>query len=903
MKQLRMAKQLMIGAAVASMVLAAVPAAAAETTGTSASASASTSIRTKFPDVGANHWALQHVTKLAIEGIVEGNENGEYKPDDAVTQEQVLIMVMRALGADEEINENETTYNLPFTVSSFAQKYVGEALSRKLITLEEETSANGAAKNWGTRPATREWVAKIMVRMLGQETESGTPDFKDSAKISSWAKGYVNQAVKLGLVQGFEDGTFQPQGSITRAQMATFLSRSEKHAKVKSARYKKGYFSAIGGGKLVLQNEDGTYLTYNLPEETPFYGKNEGETIAASSLKPTYEVSILQAGGTAYYVELVSDQLQLETHSGSMLDVNLAGLKLYLMVEGSLKEFQLSDDVAVIDENGEGSSLAALTKNATVEVQRNKLVKSDKFTQIVVKGVPVSKTSEGTVQEIDRNAKVFKVLDKTSGQIETYDLSAYVNVTLIGGGQGDLSSLHVGDTVSYSVKENQLSAVTVTKQIDIGSAVKGTLIDSVNSKLGVMTIRTTNGELKAYELSDTVRVAIEGKTSAGLNDLIAGDELSVELLNNKVQLITVSNRSVQNLVFATITDYDDTKKFLTVEKNDGMPDVFFVNDKTAFVYLGTTYSLSNFYGTFSKGKKVNIQVGKDKTISSMTMATQLFGTISELNAVTNQMTIRSGGQDVFFKMSFPPAIELYGKSNATLSDLKIGDTVTIDLNPGQQDQIMKITATKTDLYKVLLRNANARQLTLQDANGTNLALTLDWGVELVVPGDTSPTVADIPVDEYVRLTFKGNSVTRAEVVVPLRGKVLAVDPAAGTVTVQDFAGVTQLITLGANASITGQAGAPLPLTSLKAGDRVQFMKDAADKPVLRVATTAQMTFEAYSATANSLSFSTAAGKSEMTMYSRAYLHQGTQTLTISSFAAKDAVTVYYIDNRVIEMEK
>ncbi|WP_052487522.1 hypothetical protein [Gordoniibacillus kamchatkensis] len=304
--------------------------------------------------------------------------------------------------------------------------------------------------------------------------------------------------------------------------MATFLSRSEKQAPVKSPRYAKGYVSSIGGGKLVLQDLDGNTTTYDVDASTVFYGKKEGERIASSAIQQTYEVSILQVGGKAYYVEVTNDQLQMDVHSGSVYLVDAANLKLYLN-DGN-EFYDLAPDVAVTDANGQGSSLSALVKNSVVEVRRNKLVKSTKYTQIVIKQLPVNKTSEGTVQEVNRDTQTFKVLDKSSGRIESYTLNDLINVRLPGDTPSDLSSIHVGDTVSYTVANSRVTAIKVTKQIDIGLTVQGTLVGTVSAANGVINIKTADGTLAAYYLSDTVRVNIQGRTSSSLNDLSDGDQ-------------------------------------------------------------------------------------------------------------------------------------------------------------------------------------------------------------------------------------------------------------------------------------------------------------------------------------------------------------------------------------------
>lgn len=72
---------------------------------------------------------------------------------------------------------------------------------------------------------TRAEFAALLVRAAGLTTES-TTKFTDIK--SEWHAGYVGAASKAGLVDGFEDGTFQPNATITREQMATMIARAIK---------------------------------------------------------------------------------------------------------------------------------------------------------------------------------------------------------------------------------------------------------------------------------------------------------------------------------------------------------------------------------------------------------------------------------------------------------------------------------------------------------------------------------------------------------------------------------------------------------------------------------------------------------------------------------------------------
>jgi len=75
---------------------------------------------------------------------------------------------------------------------------------------------------------TRAEMAKIEVTALGDVTQaqsmmSQSSTFKDDARIPSWARGYVLEAVQLGLVKGYPDNTFVPGADITPSDEAAFI--------------------------------------------------------------------------------------------------------------------------------------------------------------------------------------------------------------------------------------------------------------------------------------------------------------------------------------------------------------------------------------------------------------------------------------------------------------------------------------------------------------------------------------------------------------------------------------------------------------------------------------------------------------------------------------------------------
>jgi hypothetical protein len=68
---------------------------------------------------------------------------------------------------------------------------------------------------------TRAEAAKIISEELGlAKTDSDFPDVRNDY----WANGYIGATAQAGIINGFSDGSFDPKGSLTRAEMAKILS-------------------------------------------------------------------------------------------------------------------------------------------------------------------------------------------------------------------------------------------------------------------------------------------------------------------------------------------------------------------------------------------------------------------------------------------------------------------------------------------------------------------------------------------------------------------------------------------------------------------------------------------------------------------------------------------------------
>ncbi|NOU75468.1 hypothetical protein GC098_29485 [Paenibacillus sp. LMG 31458] len=118
-----------------------------------------------------------------------------------------------------------------------------ELLASKLV-INGMTESSFAPQN----EITRAQFAALLIRALGL-SETNAAQFTD-VKTNDWFAGAIGAASKAGLVDGFENGTFQPDANITREQMAVMITRAMNFAGKKAAADAKGLAGFTEAGSI-----------------------------------------------------------------------------------------------------------------------------------------------------------------------------------------------------------------------------------------------------------------------------------------------------------------------------------------------------------------------------------------------------------------------------------------------------------------------------------------------------------------------------------------------------------------------------------------------------------------------------------------------------------------------------
>ena len=148
--------------------------------------------------------------------FLSGYANGTFEPDRNMTRAEVTTMFARLL--TEKMTADQTYSNTFSDVakSHWAANYIGYMQQFGIITGYADGSFRPDAS------VTRAEFAAIASRF--EALTEGTKSFSDVPS-SHWAAKYINFAATRGWVNGYADGTFRPNNSITRAEVAAVTCR------------------------------------------------------------------------------------------------------------------------------------------------------------------------------------------------------------------------------------------------------------------------------------------------------------------------------------------------------------------------------------------------------------------------------------------------------------------------------------------------------------------------------------------------------------------------------------------------------------------------------------------------------------------------------------------------------
>lgn len=189
----------------------------------------------QFTDVAEDAWYHDYVYDLVYRGVVNGMTATTYEPEGKLTRAQFVKLLACSLADAETLKTYEGKHPFKDSEGHWAEAYIAWAKDKGIVEGVSATEFDPEA------PITREQMATIFGRyalkqgIVLPKDAAPAQSFPDADKISEYAREFVELMRIAGILNGYEDGTFRPQNTATRAEAAklfsVFLSITDKLAK------------------------------------------------------------------------------------------------------------------------------------------------------------------------------------------------------------------------------------------------------------------------------------------------------------------------------------------------------------------------------------------------------------------------------------------------------------------------------------------------------------------------------------------------------------------------------------------------------------------------------------------------------------------------------------------------
>lgn len=322
-------------------------------------------IAKKFLDLKGFEWAMEAIERLAEKGILNGVGEGKFAPSNNVTKVEALTMIIRGLDWDDDV----------------------------------ELSS--------------EWIKE------GKIKEKAKDKAKDKEKLQDWTAGYLEVAVKKGLISEAELKNQSFTTPATRQEVAMYIIRA-MGLETKARQYSKDDLRF--DDKADVKSDVAGYV-YLIDQEGIMKGYPDGKFRPNQPVKRAEMASLV----ATLHDRVNDDDDDQDTAliNGKLIWFNTQ--KVYIEKSGKIESYALDDGVKVyIDGKQKALNDLRIDKNVSLKLE-GKLVKEIRWnTEVVV----IEDTFKGTIIEIDsqrktiiveneNREKLFKIENDTLIKIDT----------------------------------------------------------------------------------------------------------------------------------------------------------------------------------------------------------------------------------------------------------------------------------------------------------------------------------------------------------------------------------------------------------------------------------------------------------------------------------------------------
>ena len=496
-----------------------------------------------------NHWAKSYMEEMAAKGYLRGYDDGTIRPDQDITALEALVLVSRFYTVSTELwpkileDKQSIVDSVAGTDYTWAKNEMALCLAAGIVT-EAELRAMKLGQ-----PIEKEFLTVLLVRAMGreavaQEMTNATLSFADASQITAARRPYVAWVVSIGLAVGDEQNKFNPRASVTRAVVATMVSRALVYMQNNNITPSLDGYSGTASARGVLEKVSGD----------EFWLRRENGLLIKCAILAGTEVTVngvtrkLSSANEGDYAGIVLDNGNLRSLAVTDLagETWTRGILTSIQTSGSAAGVQLRDaagnsarysipDSASVTQNGKAAGLSGLVRDSYATVR---LV-------------------NGTVTELSATNEKFSI----AGEIAGLSLGSSVTVQLKGEDgalyelEMDLSKLPPmyrgqqkigidrikrGDQVTAEFQNGAVTKLT-TQGAEATLEGRITLITE-NTSWVVWTIRDADNQAHAVQLDPAIS-CYNGNTEILWSDIRVGDTVSLVMFGDVATEVYIKESS------------------------------------------------------------------------------------------------------------------------------------------------------------------------------------------------------------------------------------------------------------------------------------------------------------------------------------------------------------------------
>lgn len=469
-----------------------------------------------YPDVEENTYANEAITVLSDLGILNGFEDGTFKPEDTITRAQMAKVICRCLGY-EEVSLGETVFT-DVASEHWAAGYINIAYGLKII------NGNGDGTFSPENSVTYEQALKMIVCALGYEPMA--------ASKGGWYQGYLTVASNLGITNEV-NGKVGEAASRSAVACALYNAFDVQLMDQNSYRF---------DGQEEYTKINDTILSKYLKIK-----KYEGVVTEVPYSKKDTDTSEITLSN-AFYEEYEDGSLEkFEVKSITADCTNIKNINSYL---GKKVTAYIGEDSR---NNIVYSIVEEINSNDVFTITAKDLIEDNSIGYIYYQTEKSNKDQKITID--NKNLIVLRNFEEDFTKIEnTNDL-----ISLIKGTKADVN----GTVTFISNDNNKKYNVIVITTYDLAPAV----IENIDVDDGIYSFNCYIGDIEDIDIEDNdlfISIIKDGK-EVSIKDLAVGDTVSA-IGEDNFRLLYVSSKTVNGTVTGKYEE--NGKQHVTINDTD-----------------------------------------------------------------------------------------------------------------------------------------------------------------------------------------------------------------------------------------------------------------------------------------------------------------------------------------------